>query len=317
MMKYLLDERVDKIRDFIIFDSPRKRHALQQDNAVWYMLCSCMDIIEDMEYALESYLTEDPDDSETGRKYLLIFGALQALFVQQDAIKNLHQALNIPYTIDPSIKDIRDIRNDAAGHPTNRGNKEAFIFITRISLEVHEFELTKLDPTKDNVLDSDHVKINVPNLIATQRKIFMNALDNVIETLKEEEMEHRKKFVNKKLVTAFSDTTYPFEKIFDAVLHTRSNHAQLVGSYVDRISECIKAFKHALKERGEPDDNITETYKDLNYTLQHIKAFFDGEKQTHIHRKDAYIFACFARQQIDALESIAREIDEEYSQYSR
>ena len=236
-MRYLLDERISELRDFINFDSPRKRHALQQDKAVWYMLCSCMDIIEDMEYALESYLTEDPDNPETGRKYLLVFGALQALYVQQDAVKNLHQALDIPYTMDPSIKEIRGIRNDSAGHPTNRGNKEAFNFITRISLGVHEFELMKLDPTnsEDEGLNSKYVNINVPKLIATQRNVFLGVLDNVIETLKEEEMEHRKKFVDKKLVGAFSDTTYPFEKIFAATSSTRSDHVQLVGGYVDRI----------------------------------------------------------------------------------
>ena len=102
-----------------------------------------MDMIEDLEYALESYLTEDSENAETGRKYLLIFGALQALYVQQDAIKNLHKALNIPYTMDISIEEIREIRNDAAGHPTNRKNKE-FIFINRSFLGIHKFQLMKL-----------------------------------------------------------------------------------------------------------------------------------------------------------------------------
>ncbi len=45
-----------------------------------------MDIIEDLGYALESYLSENPDSSEIGRMYLLIFGALQTLYFQQDAI---------------------------------------------------------------------------------------------------------------------------------------------------------------------------------------------------------------------------------------
>ena len=121
-MKYPIDEKVNKIRDFLNFTSPRKKQALMQDSAMWYMLCSSMDIIEDMEFALESFLAEDTDGSDLGKKYLLVFGALQTLYVQQDGVRHLHDGLDIPYTMDPLIKNIRDIRNDVAGHPTNRLN---------------------------------------------------------------------------------------------------------------------------------------------------------------------------------------------------
>ena len=315
-MKLPLDEKIGEIRDFINYTSPRKEHALMQNSAMWYMLCSSMDIIGDMEHALESFLIENPDISEIGRKYLLVFGALQALYVQQDAINNLHQALDIPYTIDSSIENIREIRNDAAGHPTNRRNKKAFNFINCYSLSVHEFQLMTLDTTNSNGgrLNSKHVNINIADLIATQRSVFLNVLDNVIETLKEEEVEHRKKFAGKKLVDALSNTTYPFTKIFDAVSNTHSDHAQLVGGYVDRILECYMAFRDGLKERGEPDDNISDKYEYLEYTLKHIKDYFGNTvEKTHIHGKDLYVFACFAKQKIDELRDTARYIDEKYS----
>ena len=312
-MNYFLNERMEEIREFINITSPRKKEALLQNNAMWDMLCSCMDMIEDLEYALESYLAENPENAETGRKYLLIFGALQALYVQQDAVKNLHKSLNIPYTLDPSIEEIRDIRNDAAGHPTNRRNKE-FIFINRSFLGVHEFRFMKLNPTEEaESFNSKDIDINVPDLIATQRNIFGEVLNNVIEVLKKEEMEHRKKFTDKKLAGVFSGTTYPFEKIFDAVLSTNSSRARRVNYHVNQILECVEKFKNGLRKRGEPDDNITDTYENLEYVLQHIKAYFDKDNKTHIQKKDAYIFTCFARQQVDALEDTASEIDERYS----
>ena len=314
-MNHFLNERMEEIRDFINFTSPRKKEALLQNNAIWDMLCSCMDMIEDLEYALESYLVEDPEDAETGRKYLLIFGALQALYVQQDAVKNLHTALDIPYTMDPSIEEIRDIRNDAAGHPTNRRNKE-FIFINRSSLGIHKFQLMKLDPTKSTggSLNSEHVDINVADLITTQRNIFMEILDNVIEILKEEEVEHRKKFADKKLAGVFSGTPYPFEKMWDAVLRPNSDHAYLVEHYVDQISKTIKAFRDGLRERGEPDDRISDIYEKLEYALQHIKDFFDPESNTHIQWDDAHIFVYFIDRQVDVLKKFAQDIDNTYSQ---
>lgn len=309
-MNYLLNERMGEIRDLI--NTPRKKEALLQNNAMWDMLCSCMDMIEDLEYALENYLAEDPENAETGRKYLLIFGALQALYVQQDAVCNLHKALHIPYTTDPLIEEIREIRNDAAGHPTNRRNK--VIFINRSSLGVHKFQLMKLNPTqKEESLSGEDMDINVPDLIATQKGIFGEVLNNLIEVLKKEEMEHKKKFADKKLAGVFSGTTYPFEKVFDAVLSTNSSHARRVSDHINQILGCVEKFKDGLKERGEPDHNITDTYENLEYVLQHIKAYFDKDNKTHIQKKDAYIFTCFARQQVDALEDIASEIDERYS----
>ena len=314
-MNYFLNERMEEIREFITITSPRKREVLLQNNTMWDMLCSCMDMIEDMEYALESYLAEDPENAKTGRKYLLIFGALQALYVQQDAVKNLHKALDIPYTMNPSIEEIREIRNDAAGHPTNRRNNE-FIFIHRSSLGIHKFELMKLDPTKSNdgSLNSEHVDINVADLIATQRNIFMEVLDNIIETLEEEEVKHRKKFSDKTLAGVFSGTTYPFSKIWDAALRPNSDHAYRVDHYVDQISKSIKAFRDGLRERGEPDDRISDIYENLEYALKHIKAYFNSDNKTHIQRKDTHIFVSFIDQQVDVLKKFAQDIDDTYSQ---
>lgn len=258
-MDYSLNERISEIRDLI--NSSRKQHQLLQDSALWYMLCSCMDTIGDTEEALESFLKKDTDSSDKGRNYLRIYGALQALFVQQEAIKNLHEALKIPYTEDASLEKIRHIRIDAAGHPTKRGNKKAFNFITRLTLSAQEFHLMTLYPTKSDSkkLNSKHADINVPDLIATQKRIFEDVLNNVIETLKEEEVNHRKKFADRKLADAFQHTTYPVTKIFEAILSTDSPHAQLVGGYIDEILKSVETFRTGLRERDEPDDNI-ETY---------------------------------------------------------
>ncbi|MYA56890.1 hypothetical protein F4X88_11375 [Candidatus Poribacteria bacterium] len=312
-MKYPLNERISKIRDLI--NSSRKQNLLIRDSTLWYMLCSCMDTIGDTEEALESFLKLDTDSSDKGRNYLRIYGALQALYVQQEAVKNLHEALKIPYTKDTALEKIRHIRIDAAGHPTNRGNKKAFNFITRVTLSAQEFHLMTLYPAKSGgkALNSKHVDISVPDLIATQKGVFEDVLNNVIETLKEEEVEHRKKFADKKLADAFQHTTYPFTKIFEAILSADSAHAQLVGYYVDQILKSVETFKAGLRERDEPDDNIEDIYKNLDYALQHIKACFCAPDETHIHADDTYIFADFTQRQVETLKVIAQEIDEKYN----
>lgn len=313
-MNNSLDSQINRIRDLI--NSPRKQHALLQDSALWYMLCSCMDTIGDTEYALESFIKEDTNSSDTGRNYLLIYGALQALFVQQEAVRNLHEALKISYIEDSSLKEIRKIHRDVVGHPTKRGNKEAFNFINRGSLSVRRFQLMTTYPTEANgaKLNSEHIDIDVSSLIISQRNIFVDVLNTVIETLKEEEMTHRKKFVGKQLAETFEHTTYPFQKVFEAILSTDSPHAQLVSSHVDQILKSVEIFKAGLKERKESDDNIFDMYENISYSLQHIKTYFQNGKSTHINRKDAYIFARFAQQEVTELEAFAEELDERYSQ---
>ena len=316
-MKFPLDKRVKEIRDLI--NSPRKQHALGQDEAFWLMLCSCMDTIQDTEAALEGFLTEDADSYDRNRRYLHIYGALQALFVQQDAVDNLHTSLKIRYPREACIQEIRDIRNYAAGHPTNKtekGVEGAFNFVHFGKGYPYQFHLMTVYPGKSNDggLKSKHRDVDLADLIATQGSVFMKVLDDLVVTLKEEEVEHRKKFGDKKSADAFSEWTFWFGSIFDEIYSTRSGHAQYVVGCVDRIIESIAVFKDGLKERGEPDDNWSEVYENLDYALQQLKAHFDLTSQTHINGKDVYIFACFARHQVENLSKFAKEIDEKYSQ---
>jgi len=240
---------------------------------------------------------------------------MQALFVQQEAVKNLHESLQIPNTEDAPIEKIRHIRIDTAGHPTNRGNKKAFNFISRSTLTSDSFQWLSFVRTNsgNTELESKFEDIKVLDLIATQKDVFLVVLNKVIETLQKEEIEHRKKFAGKKLTDVFQNTGYPFEKVFEAILNSDSHHAILVESYVDQILKSVEAFKTGLKERGEPDDGITDLYEKIDYAFQHIKAFFHTSEDTHIQGEDTYIFADFARRQVQELKNIAQEIDERYS----
>ena len=58
-------------------------------------------------------------------------------------------------------------------------------------------------PEKD--LRFQHEYVDIPHLIATQKDILINVLDKVIEKLKEEEVEHRKKFAGEKFNQILTD----------------------------------------------------------------------------------------------------------------
>lgn len=312
-MKYPLHERIDKIRELIIGE-PRKEHSLDRKSTSFLMYQSCIDMIKITEKACAGYLKSCADNSDLDVEYFNMFGVFQTLYVQQDAVRNLHEALNIPYTIDPSIEKIRGIRHDAAGHPTNRGGKKAFNFFNVWNFERYGLEIiTGYSSEKDGEIRiPKRTRISLSHFIDTQKSVFTKVLDNVIETLKEEQMEHRKKFAGKTLTSAFQITGHFFSKIREIAISSDSSYDPLVLGCVDDILKAIDEFKTGLKEREEPDD--PHRYEDLDYALQHIKSCFGDGRETHIGRKDAYIFAHFAQQEVQELKEIAQEIDERYSQ---
>ena len=281
MINNTLYERMNRIRDLI--NMPRRQHVLMRDLSMWDMLCESMDAVEDTEQALEDFLKEDVDGSDAGIGISSAFDILDSLVAQQSAVAELYEALAIRYNGDPSLEKIR-----------------------QTCIEAME-EVTDIGKTKS--INS----VDISELIAIQRSILRKSLNNVIKTLTKEELYHRKKFEGKRLSSAFGFITYPFEKIFDAIFSENSSHALLVDAHVDQILGSVDEFKAGLKEREEPDDNISDVYENLDYSLRHIKAYFHKKKETHLHKKDVYIFAYFARRQVRELEYIAREKDDEYS----
>ena len=309
MMNSPLYERINEI--YKLISESHKRHILQQDELSRLMLYSCLDTIEETEIALESFLKSDTNDSNVGGNYLRIYGVLQGLFIQQDAVKNLHEALKIPYTIDPLLKEIREIRNNAVGHPTNRGNKEAFNFINRLP-DIKGFHLMTVYRA-DPQFSSEYRDIDISNLIAKQSQHLVDVLNHVIENLEGEAVAHRRKFAGEKLTHTFVSTVYALEKLFDAISYEYLSQRRYVGNHVNTILGAVEKFKDGLRERGEPDDNISDLYQNLEYALHHINAYFHDKSKTHVQREDLYIFVDFANRKVSELREIAAEIDKEYS----
>jgi hypothetical protein len=134
-----------KIRDFI--SHPRRQDPLLQDKPLWNVLCSSLDILGDTELAIESYLAL-PEGDDVGTRYLLVYGILQVLYVQQDAIEDLVKSFGLAYKSDSALVEIRDARNKTTGHPTKRGNartskdgQQTSHFLARYSIRKSSYKL--------------------------------------------------------------------------------------------------------------------------------------------------------------------------------
>ena len=138
----------------------------------WNQLCASMDIIGDTDTAIVSYRQLEPSD-DVGILYLTTYGLLQVLFVQQDAIRHAAEAVDFNYTFSQELRDIREVRNCAVGHPARRDRPRTESFgIVRTSLSQQGFTLYSFDWSHATTRQN----ISFPELIDRQTEEVCHAL---------------------------------------------------------------------------------------------------------------------------------------------
>lgn len=296
-----------RIRDFI--NSGRRQSNLLRDSAIWNKLCSSLDLIGDTQIAIDAY-PQLFSVKEQGVSYLIVYGILQTLLLQQDAAKHIGHALNIKVKLPKDLEEIRVIRNNAAGHPSyqRENGLSKSSFITRMSISPTGFELMTVY-SGDKEYEMRHVAI--PALIEKQQVYLGEILSKVIAELERQEMEHRAMHMDKKLVDIFPPTiSYHFSKIYEA---TYSRDSFFLGTpNLTTIAKCLESFKDELSDRDEWGvyESIDYYYELIDYPLKRLKSYFNGDDS--INEKDAYIYASFLSNQLKSIQEIAKELDEEY-----
>ena len=308
MYKYL-----QEIRGFV--NKPRKQFNLLKNHKLWNQLCSSLDVIEDSDLAIDAYLNRE-FSKDDGEKYLRLYGVLQALFLQQDAVINLCESLGLPNDLitNPKLKEIRAIRNDSIGHPTKRGNYKSYHYISRVTITKSGFRLIS-DYENSKTIFRD---ILVIDLIKEQRKYLSKILKKIIKVLKAEEKAHKEKFKMEKLEAIFPNTlSYYIEKIFENI--GKLDRAKLGLVHVKLVKQVMDKMRKSLQKRGiviDTYDSIKCLYESLEYPITELELYFDGSKakeEPRINDKTAYIFTCFIKEELYELKEIAKEIDFEYN----
>src|SRR3989338_4132355 len=206
-------EYTQEIRDLI--NNTRKKFTLLKNLKFWNQMCSSLDVIGDTDLAIETYCkAEFPQ--EDGRKYLQLYGVLQALFIQQDAVEHLCESLSMPFKIKShqGLLDIRNIRNESIGHPTKKGRKEelkTYHFISRPTVSKQGFQLMTCCENGKTKFQN----IVIDEIIRKQHKVLSDILQSLIKKLCSEEQAHKQRFKMDKLEGIFSQAHYFVQKIYD------------------------------------------------------------------------------------------------------
>lgn len=298
-----------QIRELV--NAPRKRQEIFNKPAVFNMMCACLDVIGDTEMAFQAH-KEMQNEQNFGLSYLVVYGFMQALVLQQDAVRNLCHALEFPFELDPCLKEIRQNRNDAVGHPTNRDHGKSFIFINRSTLSNGGFQLIKHGRDRDY----EYRRINLGNLLNIQRGQLEKVLEALVQTLWEDEMEHRQQFREEKLEDLFpKDIDFFIHKIFESIPGTSAKPWAFGGGFVQQFIDVVRKFKSALERRVGVGayEMVEHRIKELEYPLEFLREYFETHGKGKLNDEDADIFTYFARQKLRELKDVARDIDFEYS----
>jgi len=287
------------------------------DEFRWHQLCVAMDTIQDTDSAVSAYINHE-FPSDTGEKYLRIYGILQGLFLEQDALVELIHAIRPVKNIQPKdlltavLIDIRGVRNKSVGHPVKVGYKTFSTHaIVQHSMRKDGFELMSYPKQKDEIFQS----IRVLELIEQQRTETHRILSEVVEDLRTREEAHRAQFRGTKLMQIFDHASYAFEKIFEDL---RRESIPRMGRWgIDCLRETLTDFEKHLQARGLSIDSyasIKYLYEDcISYPLTELRKFLRGETSEIASKKGAIVFANALQSHFDELRQIAREIDDEYA----
>jgi hypothetical protein len=299
------------IRDYT--QDPRHQQRLIAAGFIWYQMCVAMDIIDDAESALDAYISNE-FPTNTGERHLRIYGAMQGLFLQQDALYDLVKAINPTKKIQLNdvLKDIREARHASVGHPTQlrRGGNLSVHAIVQNSIRKDGFELLSYPSATDSVFQY----VPVLKLIEQQQVETKRILTEVVTDLRDKEESYRAEFRAVKLVATFSLVGYAFEKIFEGI--GRAPIANMSPWGISHLQKALNDFEQELNKRGinlDTYDSIKYLYKDMAHPLTELTKFILRKPSEIPSLESAAVFAEALQGYFTRLRDIAVEIDEEYA----
>lgn len=306
-----LRELITWIRDY--GQDARHQSRLLADRFVWHQIWTAMDIIDDVDSATTAYLDCD-FPTNIGERYLRIYGVLQALFLQQDALSDLIKGIHPAKEIHENdvLKDIREAHNVSVGHPTQlkRKGKLSAHGIVQNSMTKDGFDLLSYPSSNDKMFQY----IPVRELIEKQRAETVRILTEVVNDLREQEQTHRTRFRDIKLIGTFDQVSYAFEKIFAEVRH---DSMPILGSWaVNHLQKALDEFAQLLRERGlsvEAYDSIEYLYELIAHPLAELRKYVSTEASEILSERSAVVFATALRGYFGELRQMAGEIDKDYA----
>jgi len=313
-MKLDISNLIEQIRDLI--NDTHLKNQLSSQPEKWHIICSAMDAIEDSDLAINKYQKSEIDKSKGdwqhnyGTLYIYIYGVLQALYIQQDAVMLLLIQLNLKNIWDEfsnQLSEIRDVRNNAIGHPVFRKGIRTSNFISRSEMSLKSFTML-VSSTKES-WKVEHIEVH--KLIATQIQIIKLCLEKTVLALRNSINDFRTEYMVDKLSELFKMKDWHFSKIHESI----DNIVLLdfCSSALKCLENSIDQFIIECKQRNCLDLSTWEhEFEDIRLLSGRIYLEIRNEESNRDSLAlDSYIVNL--KMKIGLIEDIAKEIDEKFA----
>jgi hypothetical protein len=269
-----------------------------------------IDLIEDSQIAIEEY-----ENSETngikGRSTLLFYGLLQSFFLQQGGLYHLYKCMIDSNIKQPDFfdlfsfeKEIRDVRNDIAGHPTNR-KKTEFYFITKGATTKYRFTYAGYTP-KFRKVEVD-LKTFISKQLEFVEKILLLVTEEIQKKIEMKKGEHE----NVQLSEMIIGTDRNIQLIYRGIRDKERNFQGEWG--VSGVQDSIQEIKKnlSLRYNNNLPIGVSEAFRIIDYILNRFNQW-QKEKQLY-GNDDAEIFLDSLDKQLSELKEMLGEIDQEFN----
>lgn len=266
------------------FDEPWSRARLIEDLPVWHKVWAACYAIGDTTLALGSYL-KGPEDDEVGNLLLAVYGAFQALVIQQDALSHLAEIVGLPYKRPDEIRQIRKLRVYVCGHPVESGwvkdNSRQYHSITQVGLTRSRFTLGS---DSEAPTPAEWREVELPKLIRLQFRHTHETLNAILQNAKQSNLEALKEFVGSPLRGFVLDQCPEFANVKKqpnpALMALNREWEVLLAEFRLRGSDHMLGFRYDLERLSEwvgsekPDSVFTSEVEKLLDTCGEIDADF-------------------------------------------
>lgn len=305
-----IDSLEESVRKYI--NTNRYQTDLLQNLDIWNQICCSLDTIGDtlFSFSIQDYIKASYPESD-GLKYIYTYGILQALFIQQDAMRHLSEAFEIKFELSEKLQSVRSIRNASIGHPTKNKVKGRtyFNYISRITLFKYGFTLMR-SSEQDR---TEFIEVNLLSILDEQLYEIESSYDLLSAKLIEADKMHREKYKDRLIVDIFhSSMGYSFSKVAEGIFSGNRRNVSFGLSMLKSIEKTYQEFEAALSERNELNEYTEYNLNQYKHTIFKLKEYFSNS-DSGMTESDAMIYHFYIHEQHNHFVQIANEIDAEYT----
>lgn len=213
----------------------------------WSRTCSALDQIDDILLAITAFVDDPSTGAGSGVRYLHLYGLLQGLSAQQDAVDILGMAFNRRPPPDKRFDQVRSIRNRCVGHACDHDDhsgKKATTELTRAELEKWRFSY--LSFSEDGEMSSASVDLQA--LLSDHLMALRDSLEFILQELEPRIDRRRAKLKSRD----FRNLPVPLDEI-ELILAWAKNGTEIelssIQEAVDSATQKVSLIQDELSHR--------------------------------------------------------------------